>query len=130
MESRLILEFHMARRRQLADAVVKAMIDIRPGGLFVRRARCRNLWDEACWALQESQDEEACDAAEMTISQLCAGHVDGMLIEELRLHCYFEDDDWTDDGRPWANEYLVVKDLSGKVRELACSRNLSELELK
>jgi hypothetical protein len=129
MERDLLWQFHMARRRRLAEIIIEMMIELRPGGLFNGQARCRTLLDEACWALQESQDDEAVEAAEATIYQFCSGFVSEMLLEEIRLHCYFLVDDNEDDGMPCGISDAVLKDLAERVTELACGRNLSELEL-
>lgn len=129
MERDLLWQFHIARRRRLAEIIIEMMIELRPGGLFEGQALCRNLWDEACWALQESQDEEAVEAAQSAISQFCFSFVSEMLLEEIRLHCYFLVDENDDDGMPYAINDAVLKDLAERVTELACERNLSKLEL-
>lgn len=52
-----------------------------------------------------------------------------MSTEELRLHCYILTDDVDDDGMPFAIADAVSSDLAQTVTEIACSRNLSSLEI-
>jgi len=130
MEEQLILRFHQARRKQLANLIITEMTKLRPGGLFDGWVNCRNLWDEVCWALQESGDEQAMDATESTILQFCSGHVAKIMPEELRLHCYLVTDSSDEDGLPFADEDAVRKDLEEAVRELACWRDPSSVEMR
>lgn len=130
MEEQLILRFHLARRKQLANSIIAEMAKLRAGGLFDGWVNCRSLWDEACWALQESNDEQAVDAAASAIWQFGSGRVTELLPEELRLHCYLVADSSDDDGLPCADEDAVRKDLEEAVRELACWRDISSLEMR
>lgn len=128
-EERLILEFHMYRRKQISRRIVEAMREVAPGGLFKGRANCKTLWDEACWAVQEPEDLEAQYDGKATICQFAEAYTEEVAPEELRLHAYLLSNDTDADGLPYPDAHAFLEDVVDCVCALAASRRLTELEI-
>jgi hypothetical protein len=127
MEWQLITKFHVARSNQLSSQVVDTIMKAPASGIFEHVASCRNLWHEVSWALQESQDKQAVEAAADTIDVFAKAVVAGLMAEEIKLHCYIVTDDQDDEGLPYDDREAVIKDLAERVRGVACSFCLSHL---
>lgn len=127
IETQLFVKYHISRIAAMSANVVKEMQNLRPGGLFTEEAKISNLWEEACWALQEYSDTMAGEAANSVFHQFSQAEVSGLADEELRLHCYLVSDESDDEGMPWPDAEAVATSLAEEVRWQASRFDIEKL---
>lgn len=130
IEDQLIRQFHQARLKQMVAVVIDALKSVRPGGLYEGRAACQTLWDEVCFAIQDTEDEAASGAAEDTIWQFASAHTSDILPAEFRLHAYLLSEESDDAGLPIPDIEAFVRELQDEVTHKAAHRSLADLELE
>ena len=120
--------YHQARVRQLAARGIKAMQAFEAGGLFENISGIDNLWDEACWAILDGSDDDAFEAAVLTVSQFAAAETHDLLSEEISLHCYLLSHETDDDGIPPPDMTAMTKEVSEHMQETANARSFGDFE--
>jgi hypothetical protein len=120
--------FHRARLRQLSAAAIKAMQELEPGGLFPNVLGIDNLWDEACWAILDGFDDDAFEAAVLTLHQFASAEIQDLLPEELSLHCYILSSETDEDNCPPPDKTAMINAVADKMHESANARYFDDFE--
>lgn len=120
---------HEISVKGLAQDIVEEMKKLEAGGLFEDSANISNLWDEACWAINEGSDELAEEAAIDTIEQFSNGIVTEFIKNLERLL------NGTGDAEPEGLSIngekldLLTEAVIEEIRNIIYHRDYSELEL-
>lgn len=113
------------KARSLACEIKVDMQALEPAGLFENDAEIENLWDEACWAIQEHGGDPVGDAADETIEGFVQGTVLGLLKEVDALGTDPEGDVQTELSLHQCSVIFAMKAVKDAVRDLVLNHEVA-----